>query len=492
LPARTHAEGQRAGPAAEAAASEAAGAEAARRFELALRLVNAGDLSGGLAEFRETHALVPSPVTLYNLGLVCAALERPVEALQWLDAALMRPGLLSPEEAARAQAVRHEQAQHIGYVELHVSVTEGSVEVDNVEVARLPLQGPLQVATGAHVVGILAQGHAPARKEVIVAGLRHAALSFTPVPIDGRLAHIELSSALPGADVYVDGERIGKTPLDASITVVPGTRSVRVARRGYVAAEQSVVLGDGARAALTLNPVLDATLLPREGGALQLASSEPLSVVSVDGVPHGVIDGALHLPSGPHRVHVERGGFMAAERDVSVPLGATVHLPVVLEPTPATRAAYIERAQHQRRVRGAMLGVGAAALIGGVVMALIYQSEISDARASLRVVNRDWELSANGTCDHRSELSSSQLAHCAQRLDAATTRVDHVETWRIVGWSLAGVGAATALTAAILLWHADDPQRYERPRTGAPRALPLAPQLGFGQNGLQAGVSGRF
>src|SRR5450432_439763 len=59
-------------------------AEAAARFDRGLQLFNEGDNAGALAEFKQTYAIMPNPVVLYNIGLVYAAMGRPVEAVDAL------------------------------------------------------------------------------------------------------------------------------------------------------------------------------------------------------------------------------------------------------------------------------------------------------------------------------------------------------------------------------------------------------------------------
>jgi hypothetical protein len=444
--------------------------EAAQRFDRALRRVELGDLSGALAEFRQAHMLAPNAVVVFNLGLLYAAMQRPVEAARALSDAMAAPSALTSEQTSQAQRMLAEQNERIGYVRIEVAAPQGAIEVDNVQVATLPLEAPLAIASGARVIGVLVPGHAPARKELIVAGNVQLSVSFDLVPIDGRLAHIELTSALPGADVFVDGQRVGRTPLESSITVVPGTRTVRLSRAGYRPVEQTLSLSDGARAHLTLTLDIDADTLVREGGELSLEPSEPLSVAIVDGIPTGVIRGPMRLPHGPHRVRVERGGFDATERDVMVPLGDRLHAPVALEPTPATRASYIENSRRKRRVRGAVLGLSGLSLAVGLTIALLAQRKLPAAKDELQEVERDAAWSQGGSCDGAGPVRGGQVVEytsdieneCTARLNDASNELNRLEAMQIAGWTVAGASVAGALTAGIMLWRSDDPERYER------------------------------
>src|SRR5450432_3696495 len=79
-------------------------AEAAARFDRGLQLFNEGDNAGALAEFKQTYAIMPNPVVLFNIGLVYAAMGRPVDAVDALSA-VVGAASLSPEQHERAQTV---------------------------------------------------------------------------------------------------------------------------------------------------------------------------------------------------------------------------------------------------------------------------------------------------------------------------------------------------------------------------------------------------
>src|SRR5437762_1279451 len=86
------------------------------------------------------------------------------------------------------------------------------------ELRRTPLSEPLRVPGGAHIVTALAAGYLPARKEVTVAGESSAELKFDLEPSDAKAAHLTVKTALPDAEVVIDGQVVGKTPLPSSLT----------------------------------------------------------------------------------------------------------------------------------------------------------------------------------------------------------------------------------------------------------------------------------
>jgi hypothetical protein len=463
--------------------------EAAERFDRAIRLVNSGDLSGGLAEFLRADALVPSAAVAYNLGLVYAQLNRPVEAKRAIDRALAHPNALEPADTERARELLHEQGDKIGHVELSASVKTGVVEVDNVEVANLPLTGPLDVSSGPHVVGVISPGYAPARREVVVAGRDVAKVQLELIAIEGLLAHIGVECLLQDADVFVDEQRVGKTPLDATVTVAPGAHRVEIRRAGYSSVARSIVLQDGARGDLSMTPRLDPSALDREGGYLAIKTSETQSVVSVDGGESALLTGPLHLPAGTHRLHLERGGFLAAERDVNVPLGKITTVSVSFEPTPDTRAKYVSSAESRRIWSWATLGAGAVVAAGGAIFAVVEQGRLPGARRDIDAVNADSVRFSGGSCDFSMPLTPAQQEACATRLNDATSRVDSLQTGRTVGWIVASGGGALIVTGTVLLLTSDDPHKYDQSaRGGVLGSVRVMPAVGL-RGGFIAAVA---
>jgi hypothetical protein len=462
-------------------AADPAHEEAAERFDRALRLVNSGDLSGGLAEFQRAYSLVPSPIALYNVGLVYAALDRPVEAARAFQKALASPDALKPDDVARAQRVMQEQGDKIGQVAVSANVKEGVVEVDNVEIARLPLERPLDVASGPHVIGVVSPGYAPSRREVLVAGREVVDARLELAAIEGLLAHIALHGSVPAADVFVDGERVGKTPLESTVTVAPGTHQVEVRRAGYTPAGRSIALQDGARGDLSLDPVVDKGSFAHEGGWLAITASETQSVLSVDGTEVGLLTGSVELPAGPHRIHLERGGFLPAERDVDVPIGGTKALSVAFEPTPETRALYVSAADTRRSWSWVTLGVGAAVAAGGAVLAVVEQNQLPGAQSAQASATTALLSGAGGTCDPRQDVKPATMAKCENALNDAASRVDNLQAARAVGWVVAGAGAATLVTGLVLVLTAQDPHKYdEKPVDRLFADWRVVPQVGIG------------
>lgn len=475
-------------PARAAEPTAEAKTEARSRFDRGLALFNDGDNAGALAEFQRAYELIANPVVLYNIGLVYAAMNRPADAVDALDRVLGDPRGLSSDKLERAKKTREEQTARVAKVELTTSVP-ATIAVDNVEIAKTPLAAPLRVAGGSHIVEAVAAGFAPMRKEVTVAGGRSVSVELKLVPIEGRLAHLTVRSHLPAADVLVDGEVVGKTPLMTSLTVAPGTRTVELRRAGYTPARQTLTLGDGATGEIALEPEEDGEALRREASALVPAVSESQAMVIVDAKPRGIDPRRVALAPGLHRVRVERGGFEPLERDVEVAPSASTPVNFVLDPTPETRADFVSKAHAQRTYGWIGVVAGGAILAGGLVYFAVNQSSKGDAQTTHDNLEQQF-LSDTGVCDLSGGASPVQCNATRQAavddLDAANRR----STIALIG---AGAGAVIAGVGAYLLLSSDDPHRYDRhsnqEQLSRVRLVPVAdvtPRGGF------LGLSGAF
>ena len=475
-------------PAVAAPPSDAARNEARERFDRGLKLVNQNDNEGALAEFRRAYELVPHPILLYNMGLVLAATNRPVEAVETLDRLLAAPADLDAERLTRAQDERARQLGRIGEIEVASSIAGASIELDGVEVGRAPLRAPLRVASGDHIVGAVAPGHAPLRRKVSVAGQARARVELELTPIEGKPAQLEIVSRVPEAEVLVDGQLVGHTPLGASLALAPGTRSIEARRPGYVSARQTLNLGPGSTGRIDLNPSPDPAALATEGGVLSLAISEPDAVVFVDGEPRGAYSQPLRLAHGVHWLRVERADFLPFERKVVVPKAATNSVPIELEPTPEKRADYRSSAVTQRTWGYLTTGAGAVMALGSLGFLIWNSGEESEAEEHFDTEARKQE--AGGECDRSAGMQTNA---CIQALELALDDLESVRSREKFGWVGVGVGAAAATLGVTLLLTNDDPDRYEpRPESDVFGRLRLAPTAWVGSNGGGAALSGRF
>jgi hypothetical protein len=452
-----------------------------------LRLFDEGDSAGALAEFKRAHELIPNPLVLFNIGMVYAALGRPVEATDALDAVLRDSGRLTADNLERARRTRDEQVKRIARLAVVTSVP-CVIDVDGVEAGRTPLAAPLRVAGGTHVIGALATGHLPSRRAITVAGGETEELSFELVASETRLAHVALDSPLPGAEVLVDGSLVGHTPLPTSLAVAPGTRVVTVRRTGFREARQELVLAEGATGQLRIELDEDPDASPGDKGRLALQLRETEVHVAVNGRARGVYAGPLALPAGPHRLRLDRAGFAPSERDVALRAGDEITLRITLDPTPETRLAHVERVQARQRWGWLATGGGLALALGGAGLAIWSQQSLPELERRLDAAVSNYSRNSGGDCDRASALGEMD-AVCLARIEDADAQLSNRRLLRTMSVVGAGVGVAAAAIGVYLLLTNEDARKYDRPTSPASApALTFVPSTWIHPGGAGAGL----
>lgn len=451
---------QTAAPArAPAAPSAAAKAEASERFDRGLRLFEQGDKASALAEFKRANDLIPNPLVVYNMGLVYAAMERPVEAVASLDAFLAQATAAQRNQRRNAQQVRAEQATRIAYILVKTEVP-ATVDVDGIEVGHTPMAEPIPVASGAHVVGAQAQGYLPTRKAVTLAGQITETVLLSLVPAASRKAQLSLTSTPLGVEMLVNGESVGVTPLPASVSVPPGEVRVEARRSGYLRAERTLSLGDGAQGELAFVLQEDPATPRSSQGLLRIMASESDVEVAIDGIPRTIGAAGLLLPEGRHELRVTRAGFEPFAKTVHMTGGGETPLAVVLTPTPETRARYESSARTRRIIGWSTLATGVVLLAAGGAYGLSKLGDVSDARKELDQVLAN-EANPNHQC---STQNFERTAYgCDEIHSTAQDRIDSAVLRRNLGFIGAGAGAVVAGVGSYLLLTGDDPDRYRRP-----------------------------
>jgi hypothetical protein len=458
--------------------------EARERYERGKQLYDEHDYAGALAEFTRAQQLIPSPVTLLNIGRVYAAMNRPVDAVVALEKVLASPGSLKADQVELATRTRDEQKKRVGRLAVTTNVA-ANLEIDGLPVGRTPLSEPLRVASGAHIVTALAAGYLPARKEITIAGETSGELKFDLEPSDAKAAHLYLKTALPEAEVVVDGQVVGRTPLPGSLTLVPGRRNVELRRAGYVAAKKEITLGDGASGTLAFDLEEDPSTATEGWGYLVLSISEDEAEVSVDGRPRGVYRKSLRVPPGAHLLRVERGGFEPIERLTDVRPRSETVVRVTLQPTPDTRVAYVERARFRRTLGWTAGGIGTAIAAAATVFVVVNSSSLSDAKKKRDAIDFDSVEMSGRRCDPRMDLTKTT---CEQDRVDAYDKVNEHQTLQTIGLIGLGVGAAGMVTGTILLLTSDNPNKYDRTES----EMALAPLGWIERDGFRVGFRARF
>jgi len=421
-------------------------AEARERFDRGIALFERGDNAGALAEFKRTYALIANPLVLYNMGLVYAAMNRPVEAADALADFLAQAGSsISAEQRKHAEAVRAEQDKRIAQIVVLTNIA-ATVEIDGIEAGQTPLARPIRVPSGAHVVAVMAPGYLPSHKEVTLAGQTTETMTLTLQPSESRVAQLVVRAPLPGAEVRVNGKRVGVTPLPASVAVAPGSVHVELFRAGYRTAALTIAIDEGARGELNFALEEDPAAPAAIKGRLLVSASEPGAQIGIDGAPLRPLSGALALAAGPHAIRVERAGFEPSERLVDVPAGKDTPVTITLVPTPETRARYEDSAHNRRIIGWSLVGAGAAAAIAGGIFAVGAFHDLSNASSTLDQIraNESMPFSSSNPCSLQQPMMDYLARSCDMTKAAAQNQVDTATLHRNLALGAGALGLAAA------------------------------------------------
>ena len=215
-----------------------------------------------------------------------------------------------------------------GWADLEIaSVPPGaSVRIDGATRATAP--ATLEVLAGRHVLELVHPGYKTWRQTLAIAPGQPVRLGeIVLAPADGELV---LDSVPPGANVTVDGEYRGRTPL--TLALAPGSaHRVHLIREGYRAFEDRIELASGASEARTV------TLEP-ELATLILETTPASAELLVDGAPRGSATQTLELPTVAHELTVRAPGHATWQASVTPRKGVAKRIRIRLK-TAAQAAA---------------------------------------------------------------------------------------------------------------------------------------------------------
>jgi hypothetical protein len=151
--------------------------------------------------------------------------------------------------------------------------------------------------------------------------------------IESFVVKLTIVVSEPGAEVFVDDEPVGRSPLGVPVVVDIGQRRVAVKKAGFKDTAQLLVVGGSAdaRVEVTLEPELHQSNL--------VVTSQPDARISIDGriVAMGSYKGAL--PSGGHLLRVEADGTRPYQSEVVLSDAENRTIDVALEKVAVAPAA---------------------------------------------------------------------------------------------------------------------------------------------------------
>jgi hypothetical protein len=158
---------------------------------------------------------------------------------------------------------------------------------------------------------------------------RAAADAFVET-IRGFVADLTLEVNEPGAEITIDGQPVGTSPLAGPVKVDMGVHEIRVKKAGFVDFALSQDLPGGRAVGVTATLTVE-----RHEGKLRIVAG-PQDAIQVDGktVGTGLWEGVM--PSGTHTVYVSAKGKLSYRTDVVVKDNdvSTVHVNLQSEAKP--------------------------------------------------------------------------------------------------------------------------------------------------------------
>jgi hypothetical protein len=145
----------------------------------------------------------------------------------------------------------------------------------------------------------------------------------------GRLV---IETSVEGAEVLVDEEVIGVTPLADPIELEPGSHTVRVRRPGYTEFTDVVRVRAGQRIALPVD-------LMALSMVLTVRTTPDEARVFVDGTFRGTSPIELELTEGRHRIRITHPTHREVTRQITAAPGQTEAIDVELEELSASELA---------------------------------------------------------------------------------------------------------------------------------------------------------
>jgi hypothetical protein len=193
-----------------------------------------------------------------------------------------------------------------------------------------------------------------------------AKIDETELSIRQLVGTLRITSTPLGAQISVDGEPVGTTPLSRELLLGPGEHLVGAKLAGFVPAEQSVsVLSrDESRIALVLEP---------EQARLSVLVNVPEAEVRLDGalVGRSPLREMLVVAPGQHAVDVALTGYLSDHRELALAAGEEVVLDVALVSEAAAQPK-VQAVSTRTLKTLAWVGLGSAVVLGGTSAMLFY------------------------------------------------------------------------------------------------------------------------
>jgi formylglycine-generating enzyme required for sulfatase activity len=224
---------------------------------------------------------------------------------------------------AAAQTHSYTLAKLPGIVTIASMPIDGArVLIDGVDVGKTPL-AELDVEPGTHTLTLSAERYLDASQTIEIEGRRQRQ-EFTS-RLDPAWATVSFTTVPAGAELLVDGESQGTTPLNAEI--LQGRREVMLKLSGFKAWQERVELSAGE------NRVIPAVTLEPADGLAFIQSTPTGASVTIGGEFKGQTPLEVALaPNTPHDITFFKNGYESAQQRLVTQPERESQLSVTLTP----------------------------------------------------------------------------------------------------------------------------------------------------------------
>ncbi len=194
-----------------------------------------------------------------------------------------------------------------------------------------------------------------------------------------RYGYIEISSAVADAEIFINGELVGLTPMDKPIKVEAGQHTIKIVRPGYTPFLETVEVPPGRRPFL-----VEALMLPISG-IFTIRTAPQGARISVDGRFIGQSPFNGEIDEGQRVLEIAAPGYKVHSVTMPVVGGESYELDVTLELQPEVEPFYT--------TWWFWTGVGVVAL-GTIVTVVVLSAEDEPAQNTgpPRIVLPLWEF----------------------------------------------------------------------------------------------------
>lgn len=194
-----------------------------------------------------------------------------------------------------------------GIIQVISNIDGASVLLDGTVVGKTPINIK-DVKPGEHVVEVRAKGYMPRDERVNINAGQSVVLKLDLNKSAGGTV-VKIVAAVPEAEVFVDGGKLGTAPQEASLA--PGPHVVVVRKEGYAPFEKKITV--------TANQPQTVTADLKAVGGLRFVSTPAGATVKIDGEAIGATPMVSEeIAAGEHVVTIEAPGYYAYENGVKV------------------------------------------------------------------------------------------------------------------------------------------------------------------------------